>query len=635
MPALASRTEAFRREQFRSLTHLIPILYGVILSVVLALVINYYRTAPAWLAFYAPAAMCFIVIWRTFYWFGARKLVDRLTAAQHERAVQSVTYLGPMLAFCFTIIGLLLMRYGDAAQQSLAVILIWILAIAAGFCLHVVLAGAIGVVLAAAVPLVIAFAFSAQPVFVRLVPAIAAVTALILYVLVEIYLDFAKIVNATHDAQTHAARAAHAATHDPQTDLPNRIQLGADLNQAIARLKEESGQPFALHVVNLDRFKEINDAYGHQAGDELLVKTGQQLLKACPPGTAVARLGGDEFAVLQRSATRENAAALAGRLVESMRPPAYLSVGRQFVGCSVGVFFVDDASLSAAECLRRAGLALDRAKDSGRNRYVLFEPAMDATVRVRQQLRGELHEALAREELSLEYQPLFGAGAIVGVEAFARWNQAARGPIAPSVFIPIAEQGGLMDALGTFVLRRALEDSNDLKGLTVAINLSAAQLLEANFVDTLRDLVAASNADPRRIELEITERVAVAEGPHIAGMLARLRDAGFRIVLDDSGSLVANLGLLPRLALSKVKLDRRIALPAGGDDDAVVRAVVRAARAQGLEVAAKYVETEEQEQRLLAAGCTQIQGHRYARPMSLASLLAAMQVAGIGNPPAT
>ncbi len=418
------------------------------------------------------------------------------------------------------------------------------------------------------------------------------------------------------------ARTLHLAYHDALTGLPNRLLLAERLDQALALVRSEQ-RPFAVHCIDLDRFKEVNDSFGHQAGDDLIRTAARLFASVCGPADTLARLGGDEFAIIQADATPEAAHALASRLVEIMAEPVEIAVGRVFVGCSVGLALACDDRLDGQECLRQSDLALYRAKEAGRGRCAMFEPEMDASLRTRREIRDELRGALERGELSLVYQPQVHHGAAMfGVEALLRWNHPVRGAVSPSVFVPIAEESGLIEALGMFTLRRAFEDSKRLTGLRVAVNVSAAQLRLKDFVPKLAALAAETNVDAARIELEITEGLLLGDDPLTHQALVQVRALGFRIALDDFGTGYSSLSYLQRYPIDKIKIDRSFIANLGleANADAVVSAIVRLARALRLDVIAEGVETEAQRVRIAAAGCGDIQGFLTGRPMPLAGI---------------
>lgn len=422
---------------------------------------------------------------------------------------------------------------------------------------------------------------------------------------------------ATQNLISSEARASHLAYHDSLTGLPNRAMLSECLARNIAEL-QRNGRSFSVLCVDLDRFKEVNDAFGHLAGDELIRIVAGAIQSTCRECDLVARLGGDEFAIIQVGACGDSAAALAGRIVEALSKPIELQVGRVFIGASVGVTLVTRGEDTPQECLRRADLALYRAKSAGRSRYVFFEEEMDATAKTRAALQNDLREALARDELELYYQPqLDSRNEVVGLEALVRWNHPTRGPVSPAAFVPIAEETGLIEALGMFTLRRAFEDSMNFSPVKIAVNVSAAQLRRKDFPDRLEALVVECGVSPSNFELEITEGLLLGDDNHTHEALQRLRGLGFTIALDDFGTGYSSLSYLQRYPIDKIKIDRSFIARLGVEPhaDAVVTAMVRLARALGLQVIAEGVETEAQRLSLTVAGCPNVQGFLTGRPM--------------------
>ncbi len=598
-------------------------MYAVIFAVTLTLVVIFYQSVPAWIAFPVPITLAAVVVFRTWHWIGARRRVDAMTSAEQLNAIKATALMGTGISFGFSLVGLVLMNYASPTQQALALIMIWAVAVVSAFCLHAVLAAAIGVLMAATVPLSIAFLVSTNPIVGKLVPVIVMTTVLIMIVLLELHNGFAKLVRSSERAAQSEALALHAAHHDPLTGLPNRALLATRLDAMLAR-KREVGGVFAVHCIDLDRFKEVNETFGHAGGDELLRRVSQQFAKACDPADILARTGGDEFVLVQEVENIAAAEALAAQIIASMSLPIALESGRVFVGCSIGIFFVDDLAIDTLECLRRADLALYQAKRDGRARLMFFDASIDTAQRNKQLLRDELRDALLGEELNVVYQKQVCDGRTVGVEALVRWTTRARGAISPSIFVPIAEESGLIDALGNFVMRRAFLDSREMKGLRISVNVSAAQIRMQDFVDKLQSIVHETNIDPLLVELEITEGLLLGQDPEIRQTLDRLRSLGFRIVLDDFGTGYSSLGYLHRYPIDKIKIDRLFVLNMGPDAkyDAVVSAIVGMARALNIEVMAEGVETEVQLARLAAAGCRDFQGFLFGQPMRLDALLA-------------
>jgi diguanylate cyclase (GGDEF)-like protein len=379
-----------------------------------------------------------------------------------------------------------------------------------------------------------------------------------------------------------------------------------------------SSETLGVVTIDLDRFKQVNDTHGHAAGDELVVAVTDRLLAGSREGDLVARLGGDEFAILCAQATMAGMSDFCSRTTRALAEPFDLTYGQVFVGASAGVSLVVGGEYEPIEVMRQADLAMYRAKDEGRGRHAFFELEMDQAFRSRQALEADLRKALADGDLTVLYQPQIDQrGRMFGVEALARWNHPVHGPISPSKFVPLAEECGLIEALGRFTLHRAFMDSLAWPRLTVAVNVSAVQLRGSGLPNLLTELLAETGADPRRIELEITEGILMTDDVQTHQLLARIRAMGFSLALDDFGTGYSSLSYLRRYPVDKIKIDRSFISNLGVDDDAeaVVEAIVRLAKALQLKVMGEGVETAAQRTSLLKAGCGSFQGFLYSRPI--------------------
>ena len=423
---------------------------------------------------------------------------------------------------------------------------------------------------------------------------------------------------ATDEVVASEARATHLAYHDGLTGLPNRLLFRDRLGHAL-KLMQRNGETLAVHCLDLDRFKAINDAYGHPTGDQLIQQVARVMTGYCRAGDTVARLSGDEFAIIQTRATAASAALLASRLTEMMRTPVELEVGRVFIGCSIGITMVKNPAVDPAEILRQADLALYRSKETSKGQFCFFEPDMDIAVKMRRSLESDLRTAFSEGQLRMVYQPQVNIhGELTGVEALMRWHHPIQGEIGPAIFILVAEECGLIVDLGLFALRQAFEDSKRWKNLRVGINISAKQLLVKNFADQVMELIAEIGVDPTNFELEITERILLGEDPDTLATLHRLRKHGFALALDDFGTGYSSLTYLRRYPITRVKIDRSFTADLGVSDEAeaFIVAIVRLARALRLTVIAEGVETLEQQDCLIATGCTDMQGYLFSRPTS-------------------
>ena len=422
--------------------------------------------------------------------------------------------------------------------------------------------------------------------------------------------------------QASEARAHYLALHDGLTGLPNRRLLGDRLAQAVARTARHGGNVVVL-LLDLDRFKTINDTYGHQCGDELIQEVASRLRRASRATDTCARLGGDEFVIVTEQRSDAFAAIFAGRLVEALAKPVQLSAALIHTSASIGISVSHGGTGQADDLLRQADLALYKAKES-RNAFHFFEVEMDLALNTRRELERDLRMALTAQTLTLAYQLQFDGDRVIGVEALARWTHDQRGPVPPSLFIPLAEECGFIEELGRYVLGRAFADSRRWPGLKVAVNISVKQLRSPGFVPQVALLLAEHGVSAASFELEITESVLMADDVKLRTTLAALRRMGFTLSLDDFGTGYSSLSYLRRFPIDRIKLDR--SFTAGIPDDlvatSIIAAIVGLAAALGLDLIAEGVETPAQMQKLAELGCTKIQGFLMCRPVPAGAIAA-------------
>lgn len=422
----------------------------------------------------------------------------------------------------------------------------------------------------------------------------------------------------TQEVLASQAHASHLALHDPLTGLANRALLANRADLAIEQ-RRRSGGIVAVYLLDLDRFKQVNDTLGHAGGDALIRIAAERLLQVCRATDTVARLGGDEFALVASVASTEAADVLAARIVEVLKDTVDVPGGQAQLSASVGLALITDDKLDSAEALRQADLALYRAKALGRGCYARFETEMDESLRLRSQTEADLRVALAASALEVHYQPQVTTrtGKLQSVEALVRWTHPIRGPISPAYFIPVAEESGLIHELGDFVMRQACRDGLRWPELKVAINVSPCQLKTVDFPARCRRILEEVGATADRIELEITEGVLLDQGDGVLQTIQQLREMGFSIALDDFGTGYSSLNYLNVYAVDKIKIDRSFVDRIGAHQDAekVIRAIIRLGKALGLQVIAEGVETEAQRAELAASGCTMIQGYLHGAPV--------------------
>jgi diguanylate cyclase (GGDEF)-like protein len=415
-------------------------------------------------------------------------------------------------------------------------------------------------------------------------------------------------------------RITQLAFNDVLTGLPNRTMFQQQLDHAF-RAAEGNGGLFALHCLDLDQFKVINDTLGHPAGDALLIEAGRRVQQAAR-GHFVARLGGDEFVVLQVVGDDRNAIdRLAREILETMAQPLTID-GNEFApSTSIGIAIAPQDGEDGGTLLRNADLALYRAKEAGRGTFAFFEESLNERAQQRRQLESDLRLALERGEFELFYQPLFDLeqNCICSFEALLRWRHPQRGLVGPVEFIPVAEDTGLIVPIGAWALREACARAACWPdNIRVAVNVSAVQFHRGALHETILRALADSGLEPNRLEVEITESIFLEGGETTLRLLHALRTLGVRIALDDFGTGYSSLSYLQSFPFDKLKIDRSFIqnLLTRNGATAIVRAITELAHALGIETTAEGVEETAQLMELRAHGCSSVQGFLFAEPMT-------------------
>jgi diguanylate cyclase (GGDEF)-like protein len=409
------------------------------------------------------------------------------------------------------------------------------------------------------------------------------------------------------------------AHHDALTRLPNRIRFREELEEGLARA--HSDEALAVLCLDLDNFKSVNDTLGHPVGDALLKVVAERLLEAAGETSTVARLGGDEFAIVQTGASQPvGATVLAQHLIETIAAPYEIDGHSVVIGTSIGIAVAPNDGTDPDAILKNADLALYRAKAEGRGIYRFFEAAMDASMQARRLLELDLRSALGRDQFELVYQPLVDltTADVKGFEALLRWRHPERGLVSPAEFIPLAEEIGLINQIGAWVLRRACAEAATWPGhLTVAVNLSPVQFTSRTLVLDVVTALGSSNLAPRRLELEITEAVLLHDTDATLATLTHLKQLGVHISMDDFGTGYSSLSYLRKFPFDKIKIDQSFIrdLSSTPESMAIVRAVAGLGRSLGISTTAEGVETIEQLRTVKAEGCTQVQGYLLSRPL--------------------
>lgn len=416
----------------------------------------------------------------------------------------------------------------------------------------------------------------------------------------------------------------HLATHDALTGLPNRILLEDRLSQAIAHAARDD-HSFAVAVFDLDRFKVVNDSFGHGVGDALLKEVAVRLQGVARSIDTVVRLGGDEFVmIIDNLAQPSDAQAVAQRALAVLHQPLRIGDKDVVSSASIGIALYPQDGTSVEALMAHADAAMYYVKQQGRNDVQFFTPGMDAATLDRGKLESDLQHALARNQFVLHYQPKAEAqdGQLSGAEALIRWQHPERGLVMPATFIPVAEECGLIEAIGNWVIREACRQARAWQdqGLTptrVAVNLSAFQFRNGTLLATIREALAEHRLDPGYLEVEITESALMSDPEESVSILRKLSDMGVQVSVDDFGTGYSSMSYLQRFPIDKLKIDRTFIsdVTSSNDDASIVSAIVSLGHTLKLKVIAEGVETPEQLEFLQMLGCDQYQGFHYSKPM--------------------
>ena len=434
-------------------------------------------------------------------------------------------------------------------------------------------------------------------------------------------------------AQAMVLQMTHSAQHDFLTGLPNRMLLNDRVSQAIA-LASRNMKKVAVLFVDLDGFKHINDSLGHPIGDKLLQSIAKRLVDCVRHSDTVSRQGGDEFVVLLSEVEQsEDAAISAGRMLHAVAEAHSIDLHDLHVTTSIGVSVYPDDGLNAETLVKNADTAMYQAKENGRQTYQFFKPAMNVRAVERQSIEESLRRALERQEFALHYQPKtnLSTGEITGAEALLRWTHPIRGPIFPAQFIPVAEDCGLILPIGKWVLREACKQARawvdaGLPLTTMAVNISAMEFREGNFLEGVFAILKDTGLDPRSLELELTESVLMKRAESTESILKALRARGVQLAVDDFGTGYSSLSYLRRFPVNALKIDQSFVrqITTAPDDTKIVTAVISMGRSLNLRVVAEGVETQEELAFLRAHECDEAQGYYFSRavlPQQFAKLL--------------
>jgi diguanylate cyclase (GGDEF)-like protein len=619
--------DAFIRAQHDAISQLIPVLYIVIIIACLALSISIAASTPYWAALSLPIALLVPIAFRLRYWLSVQGKSDVMPIEKVRRDVLHTNYLGPLIALLFTISSVLLMSKG-ALHYELAGIATWVLAITSAFCLAAAPVASLAIVVSASVPLTVTLFLSASPLLQTMSGVVILVSTQVAYMLVRNYISFFDMVHSKVELQKSKEAAETAeqistmlANTDHLTALPNRRYFEQMLVDTImpGKLITENR---VVGILDLDGFKSVNDVYGHNAGDEVLIQVATRLKTIFGSTARVARMGGDEFAFLT---TDSELSLLTGEIQSSLSEPYTVHPNRIVrLACSIGAAIHHQNETDPLKLIAQADIALYQSKANGKGVSTLFTPVMELANLERARIEQGLRKAISNDELGVQYQPIYevATNRLAGFEALARWNDAELGSISPAVFIPIAEESGLVGPLTELMLRKAATAAAAWPSeLYLSFNVSAEQLVRESAGLRFVAVLAECGLSPSRLEVEVTETAIMKDLNAALRTLENLKTAGARISLDDFGTGFSSLSQIRNLPLSKIKIDRSFidSILADEKTRGLVETIVTMCRTLDIKCTAEGVEHQDQLTELRRIGCHSAQGYLLARPMSLAS----------------
>ena len=623
------------RAQFSAFVRQIPMLYIILASNALAVAATSQRIDAPVLTQLVPGVLCTVALVRAVWWWQRRFAV--FSDAQICRHIRATGLLATVLSAAFIAWILLLYPYGDAYTRAHFAFFLAVTLIGCVFCLMPVRSAALAVATMGMVPFTGFFLFADQGRMWVEAANFAMVGAGMVAILVRYNGSFAELIRSQRDLRIRQAESdrlseenRRIALTDVLSGLPNRRALIARLEDVQAR---QAGLPdrFAILFADLDGFKKINDDFGHQLGDALIRQLSGELAAITPADAMLVRMGGDEFAVLVESAdATRRASEIAGDILARLALPITIAGHALQVGASIGIAGNGAggpvAGVDGYELLRRADVAMYRAKAGGHAAALVYDESLETGRLERQRIEGEIRRGLECDEFDVAYQPLVeaGSGTVVAVEALVRWPGRAGGPLDPDTFIGIAEASGLIQPLGLFVLERACAELRRHDSLRLNVNVSPAQFRYPGFERDVARILRDSGFPPERLQIEITEGYLIDHPDRANRAISAFRAMGVSVALDDFGSGFASIGYLRRFSFSTIKIDKL--LSQGLVDDArtssLITGMVHLANGLDMRVTAEGVETEAQAAMLRLAGCHELQGYLFGRPASLAEVLA-------------
>jgi diguanylate cyclase (GGDEF)-like protein len=624
------------RSQFAALARQIPLLYFILVVSTTAVCFTFFNRTPRWLGLYMPGALCIVCTLRAFRWWHIRR--DTMPHEDCVRLLQKTVRLTVLFGIAYTAWALQLYQYGDAYTRAHVAFYMSITVIGCIFCLMHLRPAALLLTGIVVVPWTVFFCVSRQPVFISIAVNLVLVAIAMVVILFINYRDFANLISSQRQLvlqqlETQALSDAHSrvANLDSLTGLPNRRSFFSSLDTLLRQAKLNDGR-FIIGLIDLDGFKQVNDAFGHAFGDLVLIQVARKLGRLATVDIQIARLGGDEFGLLiERNITNAQVMKLGELFCNELRGDLAVRDISISLACSAGFAVFPEAGITSEQLFERADYAMYYAKKHASGQAIIFSSNHETQIRRSSLIEQELRIAISAKELGLAFQPVVDmqTGTIKGFEALARWENAQLGTVPPDEFIQIAERSDLINGVTETLLDKALTVLSKLQeDVYMSFNLSTRDITSSRSIDWIINAVKSSKITPSRIEFEITETAIMSDFNQAHASLTALRAMGARIALDDFGSGYSSLSYVHRLPLDKIKLDRSFIADIECDEGSlnIVSTIISMCRQLRVDCVVEGVETESQKSALLALGCTVGQGFYFAAPMTEAAALASVHI---------
>ncbi|WP_240324381.1 putative bifunctional diguanylate cyclase/phosphodiesterase [Trinickia diaoshuihuensis] len=620
---------ALMRSQFEAFSRQLPLLYFTLMVNSIAVAYTHVHSAPAVMTKVLPSALCAACMLRLYVWARRRALGAVLTDSQIAVRMRNTVVLVVLFGLVFTFWGLSLYPYGGAYERTHVAFYMSITVIACIFCLMHMRIAALLLTAIVLVPFVVFFSLTENVVLIAIAMNVMFVSIAMVKVLLTYYRDFADLVNAKkvlEDKQQQLLvlnnENQRLANIDSLTSLPNRRHFLSRLGKHFAHERLDETR-FAVGIVDLDGFKQVNDLHGHRAGDSLLREVGRRLEAFTSEELQIARLGGDEFGLLfGRVRSNDSLLSISTAICDALRKPYMLSETTTRISATIGIALFPEAGRTAEQLFERADYALYHAKAHRRGQATIFSEQHESTIRHIGRIEQALRQADLEREMTLHFQPILNVATseVVSYESLARWRSPTLGNIAPDVFIRIAEKSDLIHELTAVLLGKALafmERSDPHIG--VSFNLSARDLASPDAVERIRRIVLQSNVDTSRLTFEVTETAVIEDFAKGREALSQLSALGAKIALDDFGTGYSSLHCIHQLPLNSVKVDRTFVGNIEQDRLAqgIVRTIVELCRNLALSCVIEGVETERQAAVLAGLGCNFMQGYHFGKPVAM------------------